>query len=132
VTDFSHRDRRAHREIDRAFWTIVALALGLTAFALEVPTPLGAIAAVVALVVVGGVYLGWSDRLLASYANDLRDALEDRSTDGFLRAEVASPVGLDRPRGRPTAPSPHVRRRSPGTWTNEDDASLARPGSGQL
>ena len=125
VLSYSHRDRRAHRDVRRALWTMVAAALALTGFGLGVPLPFAGPAAVVALGILGAVYLGWSDGMLSSYSNDLRLAREGRETDGFVRAEVASPVGLDRDVGGPTAFSPHSRRRYPGTWGDDDDAPLA-------
>jgi hypothetical protein len=110
VSDFTHRDRRAHRDVTRSFWTVVAVSLGLTAVALELPLPYAGIAAVVALGVLGVAYLGWSERFLSSYSSDLRHAREGTAMDGFIRAEVASAVGLDRDGRSGSVPSPHVRR----------------------
>jgi hypothetical protein len=130
VDQYSHRDRRAHRDVRRALWTTVAAIVALTAFGLEVPLPFAGLVAVVALGALGAVYLGWSEGMLASYSDDLRRAREGKESDGFTRAEVGSPVGFERDVGRPTAASPHARRRYPGT-SEEDDPSLP-DGPGQV
>ena len=112
---------------------MVAAALALTGVGLGVPVPLVGLAAVVALGALGAAYIGWSERMLSSYATDLRLAWEGRSTDGFTRAEVGSSVGFDRDAGRPTAVSPHARRRYPGTSGDEDGSSHpTEPRSGQV
>lgn len=130
---YSHRDRRTHRDVRRALWTVVAAVVLLAGFGLEVPIPFAGLASVVALGALGAVYLGWSEGMLASYSDDLRLAREGRESDGFTRAEVGSPVGFERDVGRPTAASPHARRRYPGTLEEENDASLLDgPGSGQV
>ena len=112
VSDYSHRDRRAHREVGRALWTVVGVSLGLTAVAVVLPWPFVGIASVVAMGALGLAYLGWSDRMLDRYASDLRRARDGTSTDGFVRVEVATPVGLYRDARLPTSPSPHTRRRA--------------------
>ncbi len=112
MSGFTHRDRRAHRDVGRAFWTVVGLSLGLTGIALWVPLPYAGIAAVVALGGLGAVYLGWAERTLSSYTEDLRRTRDGAEVDGFLRAEIGSPVGLDRDLRSPASPSPHSRRRS--------------------
>jgi hypothetical protein len=104
---------------------MVAAAVALTGVGLGVPVPFVGPAVVVALGVLGATYVGWSDGMLSSYATDLRHAREGGGTDGFVRAEVGSPVGFDRDVGRPTALSPHARRRYPGTSGDEDDPSHA-------
>ena len=123
MSGYTHRDRRAHRDVGRAFWAIVGISLGLTGLALAVPLPLVGVTAVVALGVLGAVYVGWSDRLLSSYTNDLRQAREGSATDGFLRVEVGTAVGLDRDRRSPS-PSPHARRRARGVRGDEADPAL--------
>ena len=128
MSDFSHRDRRAHREVSRALWTVVGVSAGLTAVAVELPWPLVGIASVVAMGVLGLVYLGWSDRMLDGYASDLRHARDGTSTDGFVRAEIASPVGLYRDARLPTSPSPHSRRRTPFEEPTGDRASGSERG----
>jgi hypothetical protein len=125
VVDYTHRDRRAHREVTRAFWTVVGVSLGLTGLALGVPVPYVGLAAVVALGVLGAVCVGWSDRLLSSYVGDLRRAWEGTEVDGFLRVEVASPVGLDRDARSRASPSPHARRRGRGVREEEREPSSA-------
>jgi hypothetical protein len=133
VIDFSHRDRRAHHTVKRAF---VALAVGtfaLTSLALALPLPVVGLTAVAGLGAVGAIYLGWSERMLARYRNDLRLGREGGHADGFLRAEMATPVGLDRDVRPGTAPSPHARRRHPGAGGSRDgSAARTRSGSGQL
>lgn len=118
--DYTHRDRRAQRDVARSLGTLSAVIVVLTALALWVPLPYVGLAAVVALAIAGAVYVGWSDRLLATYSRDLLSAREGKVTDGFLRAEVASSVGLDRDGGGPRVPSPHSRRRSPEVRSGED------------
>jgi len=124
VAAYSHRDRRAHRDVRRALWTMVAGVAALAGVGFEVRVPFLGLASVVALGVLGAAYLGWSEGMLSSYSNDLRLAREGRETDGFIRAEVGSPVGFEREVGRPTAVSPHARRRYPGTSTEEDEPPL--------
>lgn len=121
MSDYTHRDRRAHRDVGRAFWAVTAVALALTGLALGVPLPFAGIAAVVALGALGAAYVGWSERMLADYANDLRLAREGGATGGFVRAEAAMPVGLYRDVGGPTSPSPHTRRRTVDTRRDEND-----------
>jgi len=127
VSDFTHRDRRAHRDVGRAFWTVVGVSLGLTGLALGVPLPYVGLAAVVALGVVGAAYLGWAERFLTSYGADLRRAWEGSEVDGFRRVEVAATVGLDRDSRSPASPSPHVRRRPRGVSRVDDEPSGAGP-----
>ena len=112
---------------------MVAAALALTGVGLGVPVPLVGLAAVVALCALGAAYVGWSDGMLASYTTDLRLARDGGSADGFVRVEVGSPVGFDRDVGRPTALSPHARRRYPRTSGDEEGPSPAtEPRSGQV
>ena len=132
MTDFTHRDRRAHREVGRAFWTVLGLSLGLTGVALAVPLPYAGLVAVVGLGVVGAVYLGWADRTLARYASDLRQTQDGTATDGFVRAETGTAVGLDRDGSAVPSPSPHVRRRSrSGSGGDASSPAEARSGRGQ-
>jgi hypothetical protein len=123
VIDYSHRDRRAQRDVSRALGTVIAVTVVLTAGALLLPLPYVGIAAVLALAVLGAAYLGWSERTLSSYATDLRRAREGQEIDGFLRVEVTTEVGLERPVGRPTSPSPHARRRHLSSSGNGDGSS---------
>ncbi len=94
---------------------MVAAVVALTGVGLGVPFPFIGLAAVVALGALGVAYVGWSDGMLSSYATDLRLSREGGETDGFVRAEVGSSVGLERDVGRPTEVSPHARRRYPGS-----------------
>ena len=119
MIDYTHRDRRAQRDVDRALATLAAAIAALTGLALLVPLPVLGLGVVVALGVAGAIYLGWSERLLSTYSSDLRLAREGRAADGFLRAEVASAVGLDREADGPRVPSPHTRRRPPGMERDE-------------
>lgn len=125
MADYTHRDRRAHRDVRRAFWSVVGASLGLTSLAMLVPLPLIGLGAVVALGILGAVCMAWSERVLGSYTNDLRRALEGGEVDGFVRVEVRSTVGLDRTVGGRTSPSPHSRRRPRGT--SEDDPERTAP-----
>ena len=122
---YSHRDRRAHHDVGRAFWTVVGISLALTGLALAVPLAWVGIAAVVALGGLGAAYVGWSDRFLASYVDDLRLAREGSVKDGFLRVEAGSTIGLDRDLRSPASRSPHARRRSPGVRGEDAEPSLA-------
>ena len=108
---------------------MVGVSVGLTALAVAVPIPYVGLAAVVALGVLGAVYLGYSDRLLTSYGSDLRQAYDGSVTDGFLRAEVGSRVGLDREETSRAALSPHARRRSRSSQANPPDPSRPAAGS---
>jgi len=128
VADYTHRDRRAHRDVRRAFWTVVGVSLGFTGLALLVPLPFFGLGAVVALGVLGAGCVAWSERMLGSYTNDLRRAREGEDVDGFLRVETRSMVGLDRTVGGPTTASPHSRRRPRGTADHEQEPP-ARAGS---
>jgi len=91
----------------------------LTAVAIALPWPFVGIASVVAMGALGLAYLGWSDRMLDRYASDLRRARDGTSTDGFVRVEVATPVGLYRDARLRTSPSPHTRRRARSAATEE-------------
>ena len=110
MLEFTHRDRRAHREVDRAVWTVLGISVGLIVFGMALPTEFIGILVVVALAVLGAAYVGWSDRMLAQYVSDLRHAQEGSPLHGFVRAEAGVMVGLDREE-MPPSPSPHVRRR---------------------
>jgi hypothetical protein len=111
VSGFTHRDRRAHRDVGRAFWTVLGMSLALTGVALWLPLPYAGITAVIALGTLGAVYVGWADGLLEGYVGDLRRAQEGTEIDGFRRVEASSSVGLSRDERSPTSPSPHARRR---------------------
>jgi hypothetical protein len=113
VNDYSHRDRRAQREADRVTFAVVGVTAGLTIVALAFPPPWIGVACVVALAVVGFVCMSWSDRTLDSYSNDLSAAREGRLSDGFARAETASPAGAERRPDAPPSRSPHSRKRAP-------------------
>lgn len=125
MTAYSHRDRRAQRTVARGLATFSAVVLVLAALAMLAPGawwgPLG----VVALAASGAVYLFWSQRLVSEYARDIRVVHDGSIENGFLRAEAGSIVGLDRPVGRPSERSPHVRLRPragrPGDrWSDPD------------
>jgi hypothetical protein len=107
---FSHRDRRTHRTVERGFAWIAGAVVALTLLAVALPGSWG-ILGVGALAVSGGAYLLWSGPVLSDYVSDLKAASNDRSDRGFLRAEVAGVVGLERAVGRPTERSPNTRPR---------------------
>ncbi|HYB78557.1 MAG TPA: hypothetical protein VEG66_02200 [Thermoplasmata archaeon] len=111
MLEFTHRDRRAHRDVDRAIGTVLGISVALIGFAMVFPSEFVGILVVVALGVLGVACMGWSERMLAQYASDLRHAQDASSPRGFLRAEVGVTVGLDREEEMPPSPSPHVRRR---------------------
>ena len=128
MSDFTHRDRRAHREVGRALWSVVGLSLGLTVVALALPLPYVGVIAVLGLGVLGLAYVGWAERFLTGYARDLREARDGTSTDRFVRVEVASTVGLDRDERSVTTPSPHTRRGPRrGSLEGRADDTDARP-----
>lgn len=128
MIEYTHRDRRAQRDVSRAFLTVVGLVVALIGFALAVPLEFSGVVAVVALGILGVAYIGWSDRLVHGYTRDLRSEREGESSKGVLRAELRSSVGLDRDVGRPTERSPHVRRTSP-TTSGSDEGPLPSPES---
>lgn len=112
---------------------MVGAIVALVGFALGVPFGFAGLVSVVALGALGMGYIGWSDRFLEEYAADLRTGADGSGTDGFLRVELHTPVGLDREIGRPTARSPHARRRAPGSSTpSEESGPELVPNSGQL
>jgi hypothetical protein len=122
VLEYSHRDRRAEREVDRSFLTVVGLTLAFVMFALVVPVPFAGWVGVVALGALGVAYVTWSERFLERYSEDRRVEQEGGSPDGFLRAELRSPARPDREGGWPTARSPHVRRRATGSRVVSNDS----------
>ena len=124
VFDYSHRDRRAQHDVDRAFYALVGLTSGLTIVALVLPLPVVGIVCVIALAVLGFGYMGWSDRTLDDYTNELRAAREGRLSDGFVRAEITTAVGSGREAGAPPTVSPHSRRR---TRPSDGAATGVRP-----
>ena len=128
MPEFTHRDRRAHRDVDRAIFTVLGLSVALIGLAIAVPLEFVGILVVVALGMLGLASLGWSDRMLAQYASDLRHAQDDGSPRGFVRAEVGVTVGLDREAEMPPAPSPNVRRR-PRAGHHEDREAALPSGS---
>ena len=112
MSEYSHRDLRAERDADRAFWTVVALCVGWTVFAVEVPLPFAGVVAVVALLALGAGYLVWSERMLASYAGDLARAGEATTPKEFRSAEAASRLPSPGSSVQRPTQSPHRSRRS--------------------
>jgi hypothetical protein len=111
---YSHRDRRAHREVWRMLGILAGGASALALTALWAPgwvVPLGAIAAIIGF---GGAVVRWGDRVVEEYESDLLVVREGRQSSGFVRAEVGSQVGLERKASVATGPSPHRRRGAPG------------------
>ncbi len=82
----------------------------LISLALLAPGTAAPAAAIAGLAGTGAVYLGWGDRLLREYDQDLRTVRTGAAASGFVRVEVGSEVGLEREVGRPTGRSPHSRR----------------------
>jgi hypothetical protein len=115
--DYSHRDRRAHRTVARAFAVLFAFVVALTIVALLVPGTVPGLASFASLVLAGFGAVLWGDRVAAEYGEDLRTVGNGTAVDRFVRLEVASRVGLERVIGRPSERSPHSRRRpgSPGS-----------------
>lgn len=133
MTEFSHRDRRAHRAVARGFIALGIAVLSLGVLAFVAPTALVGELAVLGLGVTGLVYLRWSQHELTEYETDLRTATGDTERSSFLRVEARSSVALDRPVGRLTERSPHVRSRKPSDRFRpppEEDGSRAAPRSG--
>ncbi|HXY46826.1 MAG TPA: hypothetical protein VEK13_02870 [Thermoplasmata archaeon] len=123
---YSHRDRRAHRTIWRGLGAVGAAVVALSVFVLAAPRAGWGILGVGGLIITGATYVVWSEGVLSGYAKDLRALRDGTASDGFLRAEAGSSVGLDRTVGRPTERSPHVRRRRTIGSSDRD------PGSGGL
>jgi len=130
VLEFTHRDRRAWRDVGRALGAMAgSLVLG-SALALYLPVPYAGVAGVVALGGIGAGYLVWAERFLARYTDDLRRGRTGEAV-GFPRAELGTAVGLERVVGRPTARSPHSRRRYPSTPDPEGEPLVPDgPGTG--
>ncbi len=109
----SHRDQRAHRSVRRAFLLFGAAVVALTVLVLYAPQAGIGFLGVLALGGAGLGLLGWSEQLLEGYAADLRSFRESTPLEGFVRAELASRLDLDRPVSGPGGRSPHTRRRGP-------------------
>lgn len=90
-----------------------AAVLALSAVVLVAPPAWLGILGIGGLIVTGAATVVWSQRVLTEYTRDLRAVRDGVVPDGFLRAEAASSVGLERTVGRPTERSPHFRRRRP-------------------
>ena len=125
MSEYSHRDLRAQRDADHAFWTVVGLCVGWTVFAFAAPVPIAGVVGVAALLGVGAGYLVWSERMLADYAADLGRARAGRDASGFLRAEAAAGAEISREGSRSGVASPHARRRGSG----DEDPSERAPRS---
>jgi len=107
---YSHRDRRAHRDVRRDFEIVLGAVLALGVLVLVAPWSIVSIAALVALAGLGAIAMWRADRLFGTYARDLAAVRAGSEPSGFLRAEVASEVGLERRIVHPSAGSPHRRR----------------------
>jgi len=107
---YSHRDRRAHRDVRRDFEIVLGATVALGVVILFVTWPFVWIAALLALAALGAVSMARADRLIRIYARDLEGVRTGKGGSGVLRAEVSSDVGLDRSVVRPSAVSPHRRR----------------------
>jgi hypothetical protein len=125
--EYSHRDRRAHRDVARGLAAAAAVVAGFTLFDLLTPWALSGVLAVIVLALVGVGFVVWGERLLEEYVRDLQSASRDARGDGFARAEVVNLVGLERPIGLPTERSPHSRRRPLGSGTTGDLAAEKDP-----
>jgi len=120
--EFTHRDRRAQRAVSRVFYGVVGATVALVGLGLEIHLGYAGLVSVIALGLLGAGYVAWSDRFLEEYARDLRTGAEGAATEGLLRVELRSPVGLDRDIGRPTERSPHSRRRPPATPVRTEES----------
>jgi hypothetical protein len=127
ATEYSHRDRRAEREVGRAFLALAGVTLALVVAALAIPFSFSGWLEVIALGILGIAYVGWSERFLQQYSDDRKAEREGESRSGFLRAEGRSPVRRDEELGRPSGRSPHARRRAMAAVGAESEP-LAPPG----
>ena len=116
---YSHRDRRAYRAAFRDLELVVGATLALSVLTMVLPWDLLALVALLGLAALGGLSMLHAERLLGTYAQDLAHVRAGAEANGFLRAEVTSDVGLERPIVRPSATSPH-RRRRPATAARSD------------
>ena len=131
--EYTARDQRTLGEVDRAFWGMVALTLGLTAFALLIPFPFAGLTAVVALCAIGVAYLRWSDRLLATYLVDLHRARRSGSPGGPLESDGTTTAGDDGGAGLHASPSQLPRGRDEGSrGAGEELTASAGKGSNQV
>ena len=108
---FSHRDRRAHRTVNRGFAWIAGTVTALTLLAIALPGSWG-ILCVGALAVSGAGYLLWSGPVISEYVSDLKASATTSPDRSFRRAESEGLLGLERTVGRPTERSPNTRSRS--------------------
>ncbi len=130
--EYSHRDRRAEREVDRSFFAVVALIVAFVAFAVAVPLWFAGWVGVLGLGTLGFGYVVWSERFLESYSEDRRSKQEGGRVNGILWAELRSLARPDGDVGRPMAHSPHARRRTPESLEIPDDPTgTAETESGQ-
>ncbi len=125
---FSHRDRRAHREIERGLGLLAGGILGLSLVAILAPEPWVGLSALLGLVLAGLVAVAWGQRLLIGYARDLRSFREGGPPGDFGRFEAASRIGLERPVGGPSRRSPHSRGPRAGA-PDEGPEDAVGPGS---
>jgi hypothetical protein len=94
----------------RALGALTGAGGALITLALLAPGVVAPAAAIAGLAATGAIYLGWGDRLLREYDQDLRSVRAGAAASGFVRVEVGSEVGLEREVGSPTGRSPHSRR----------------------
>ena len=106
---YSHRDRRAHRTVQRGLAALTVTTFLLVLAALLVPVAWVGLLAVVTLGIAGLLAVAWGHLVVAEYSTDLRRYREGAPMDGFARAELSSRFELDRPAGPPSGPSPHRR-----------------------
>ncbi|MGP8071976.1 MAG: hypothetical protein ACLPZM_02465 [Thermoplasmata archaeon] len=106
---FSHRDRRAHRTLWRILGGVGAGTLVLCGLAMFGPDVAFGLGALVGLAVLGWVGMAEGEEAVREYDHDLRSVTAGSDGDGFVRAEVRSDVGLERPIGFPAVRSPHTR-----------------------
>jgi len=106
---FSHRDRRTHRTLWRVLGGVGAGTLALSALAMFGPDVALEVGALAGLAVLGWVAMAAGEAAVHEYGRDLRSVTQGEDVSGFVRAEVRSDVGLERPVGLPTARSPHAR-----------------------
>jgi hypothetical protein len=92
---------------------MAAVVVGLSTAAVLLAADWLGLLTVVALGALGGLYLMAGDRWVGEYAHDVRTVRAGAPVSGFVRTEVESDVGLQRPVGGPRGRSPNSRPGGP-------------------